>query len=192
MIPFARTLSQLCLQQIVTLLGFEPAWATVTSYAFPEAVCTWNGPAQTRGLWARGSWFALSRAPDGPELQVPLVTNTFHHPPQAQPRAVWKLQAVHRSYWRWKIIYTLGYICRGSVLESYHRFSRDQKPIAHELDFVHGLFLNRTWAKNTFLHFKRGRRRSERSKRRGGGGGGRYEDEGKTETIVAYKAKNTI
>lgn len=108
MIPFAPSSSQLRLQQTATFLGPEPAWATVTSFAFPEAVCTWNGPAQPRGLWGRGSWFASSRAPEKPEVQVPPVTCTIPNPPQAQPRAVWKLQAVHRSYWGWRVVYTFS------------------------------------------------------------------------------------
>lgn len=55
MIPFAPTPSQLCLQQIAPLFGPEPPWATITSCAFSEAVCTWNGSAQPRGLWGSGA-----------------------------------------------------------------------------------------------------------------------------------------
>ena len=111
----------------------------------PRGCVHMEWPSSDKGIVSEGELVCFKQGPRW--ARASSSTGDQHlppPPPQAQPRAVWKLQAVHRSYWRWKIIYTLGYICRGSVLESYHRFSRDQKPIAHELDFVHGLFLNRT------------------------------------------------
>jgi len=47
-----------------------------------------EGPSSGNGIVGEGSWFASSRAPDGPEVQVPPVTYTFHHLPHVHPRTV--------------------------------------------------------------------------------------------------------
>lgn len=55
-------------------------------------------PSSAKGTMGEGRWFASSRVPNEPKAYIPPVTCTFSHSPKAQPRAFWKLQAVHRSW----------------------------------------------------------------------------------------------
>lgn len=116
-------LSQLCLQQGATLLGLEPAVVPVTSCAFPEAICRREGQVQPRGL--RRCLVVSSRAPDGPKAQVPPLTCTY-----PQPRDAWKLQAICKSCWKWRMPWMhLSYLCTRSLCARCLRSS-------HTVDYI--------------------------------------------------------
>lgn len=178
----------LCFHPLPTLLGPEPTSATVTSCAFPEAVCTWKDPAQPKGFVGRGAGLLQAGPQMGLRLRFHLwpAPSPFLSRPNQEQSGNCRLYIgligdrgwSHSSYWG------TCHKCRNSVLRSHHRLSRGWQPMAHMLDFAHGPSLFRRW--ECFLHFKWGRRR-------GGGEGERKswreeEEDEKTEIIVAHKA----